>query len=503
MAERSDVNRTWIDEYRYFDDSSWLNVFRIITSKASDPEANNAKKARMLQLYRIARTTSYSQITPLYMACKKGYINIVVLLLPHCNLSVACRPNQSPLLAAIDEGHALIVMLLLKAGVNTTLFKPLLRAAQSGHANVVKSLLTQTSWRLQKDEALSVAVEHGWANVVSLLIADGADVNALSNLGRNQLVHDYLETFKNLLAMGAGDADIGATAFEGETPLVTASRIGNVEIVDLLLKARVNVNVRNSAITPLFYAALMGHTRIVQLLLSAGARYANQENKLSPLFAASLMGHADVVRLLLDAGYNPDITTNYGITPLYCAIQKGHSRVARLLLTAGADKNLSPAHGESPLVLAVHNGDLDLVNLLLDKDNINKPTSNGIRPLHEAARSGHTELVRLLLKKGAERNLQKTYGETPIYLAAQNGHFEAVELLLSEGADSKQKTANEITPLLEAARNGHAKIVELLHKNGSPLMMLHVLAKLHCIWPPKMVIQKLSIFSLIYRRILM
>jgi ankyrin repeat protein len=71
--------------------------------------------------------------------------------------------------------------------------------------------------------------------------------------------------------------------------------------------------------------------------------------------------------------------------------------------------------------------------------------------LHCAAMAGDIKLVEMLLAKGADINLQDTYGQTPLYIAAMYRHDAVVRRLLDNGADVNIKANDGHTPLSIAA----------------------------------------------------
>uniref|UniRef100_A0A3Q2FFX2 Uncharacterized protein n=1 Tax=Cyprinodon variegatus TaxID=28743 RepID=A0A3Q2FFX2_CYPVA len=55
-----------------------------------------------------------------------------------------------------------------------------------------------------------------------------------------------------------------------------------------------------------------------------------------PLHEAARVGNVELVKLLLEAGARPDPRSNYGFTPLALAAQGGHLEVAEILLRKAA-----------------------------------------------------------------------------------------------------------------------------------------------------------------------
>ena len=91
------------------------------------------------------------------------------------------------------------------------------------------------------------------------------------------------------------------------------------------------------------------------------------------LFAASL-GRTRIVQLLIKAGENIEIKHySYGSTPLMRAVESGYPEVVRLLLDVGANIEIK-AHdyGRAPLVHAIGNGSTNFGAVVvgrLDKGN--------------------------------------------------------------------------------------------------------------------------------------
>ena len=223
------------------------------------------------------------------------------------------------------------------------------------------------------------------------------------------------------------------------TPLTLTCAIGNLSIVQALLRNHANVNACNNLnISPLFTASSHGHIDVVRYLLSSGADI-NLHNKygLSPLFIASKEGKCDVVKCLLSSDADTNVCDKYGQSPLFLASMYGHCDVVKCLLSSGAEINVFDRHKQSPLLRASQEGKCDVVKCLLSSGaHINVFDKYGQSPLSLASMYGHCDVVKCLLSSGAEVNFRNDRGQTPLRAASMYGHCDVVRCLLSFGADS-------------------------------------------------------------------
>jgi ankyrin repeat protein len=142
----------------------------------------------------------------------------------------------------------LIVMLaavMQSAKIHASPADDILKAAQTGSTARVKALLDKdpklANARNPKGSTpLHFAAKGGYRDLVTLLIAKGADVNAKNR--------------------------------EGLTPLHVAAMVGNLKIVEMLLSKGADMNARDlGKKTPLQYAIINGRQDVVAYLKKRGA----------------------------------------------------------------------------------------------------------------------------------------------------------------------------------------------------------------------------------------
>lgn len=136
-----------------------------------------------------------------------------------------------------------------------------------------------------------------------------------------------IDVVKALIKEGV---DLRPTHWYDTPVLVSAAAQGFVEIVQLLIAARANVNSGYESL-PLISAAEQGHLNIVRLLLAAGAYLNTQDaSGCTALMVAAATGQLAVVRFLVASGAQ-FTATNVGETALSLAEKGGHQSVYAFL----------------------------------------------------------------------------------------------------------------------------------------------------------------------------
>ncbi|PVD39592.1 hypothetical protein C0Q70_02227 [Pomacea canaliculata] len=320
------------------------------------------------------------------------------------------------------------------------------------------------------DTALTLACAGGHAELVSLLLAKGADIEHRDKKGFTPLIlaatAGHVDVVEILLEHGAEiEAQSERTK---DTPLSLACSGGRYEVVELLLTKGANKEHRNvSDYTPLSLAASGGYVNIIKLLLSHGAEINSRTGSklgISPLMLAAMNGHTAAVKLLLDMGsdINAQIETNRN-TALTLACFQGRHEVVSLLVDRKANIEHRAKTGLTPLMEAASGGYVEVGRVLLDKGadvNAAPVPSSRDTALTIAADKGHYRFVELLLHRGAAVDVKNKKGNSPLWLACNGGHLDVVQLLVSAGADVDSQDNRKVSCLMAAFRKGHVKVVK-------------------------------------------
>lgn len=163
--------------------------------------------------------------------------------------------------------------------------------------------------------------------------------------------------------------DINALDSEGISPLCYAVSLGNVEIVNAMLKEDVNLLIKNlsDGYTPAFCAVRSDNEEVLDSLAAKGIDFNirnENANGMAPLHYAAMLGKNTSVSYLIKSGANVNLHDVDGKTPLYYAVQQDNIIILHILLNGGADVGLKDDDGVSPLDIAIQAGNSQYINLL-------------------------------------------------------------------------------------------------------------------------------------------
>lgn len=311
---------------------------------------------------------------------------------------------------------------------------------------------------------LHFAVEHGWADIIPLLVAAGADVNLRD---ANDGTAFYRAVEKQDIAAATALLEAGSNPSvrrfdDGLPALHIAIGDNNVALAKLLIYYGADVTAK----TPpkddgqnAYHLAARAPLEIMDELLAHRDAAAvhdifNTDRKEQSVLRIALeTSNRELVIKLLDYGVDVNERDGHGETPLMYLLGHRDSRektmpFIRLLLERGADVDkLENFWGETPLFPAVQTGYTEAVKLLLDMGaNVKQVTHTGETLLHVAAETHSAEITRMLIKAGAELDPKNKLKQTPLHIAAHKNKLETVIALLDAGADPFVRDKNGKSP---------------------------------------------------------
>lgn len=386
-----------------------------------------------------------------------------------------------PLSVAIENSDLPMVQLLLQRGADPHARDPagetmLMQAARTGSVEVVEELLkhkVEVDARDPRYEqtALMLAVRAGSPGAAAALVRAGADVNAQSKAEpkpRPRLPSDSSASRgKGINWGGWPERGMQPQAEGAKTPLLYATRLGNLALTKLLVEAGADIEQRDTnEITPLLNAIMNGAV-------------ANRPERKA--------AHIEIAHYLIEKGADVNAADWYGHTPLWAAIdlrnldipepgvENGIDREAALalikvLLERGADPN-ARVKEVSPLRRWITRiGNLSWVDF------------TGQTSFIRAALAGDVTTMKLLLEYGADPNITTFNGSTALMAAAgvnwvvaqtydegQEQLLEAVKLAHSLGNDINAQNTLGIAAIHGAANRGSDDIIRYLAENGADL----------------------------------
>ena len=374
-----------------------------------------------------------------------------LLIRAGANVNAATDLGVTPLWEASQNGSAAMIRKLLDAGANPNLAllageTPLMVAARSGFPQVVELLLAKganpNAHGTRGQTGLMWAVSQKHPDVVKVLLAHDADTRARSDVWSEVMAvppHGYRPYNK-------------AIPHGGETALLFAARVGDLDSAKLLVAAGATVNDTDAwGVSTTTLAAHSGFTDFVAFLLDHGADPNAAAAGFSALHEAVMRRDARMVSALLDHGAEPNPTLKtwtptrrssedshfepalVGATPLWLAARFAESDIVRLLVKHGADP------------LFVHHAEYveeRVFGRASQKENVTAlmAATGMIRttPWVEADRSGREaatlETVKLLADLGVDLNAANTDGRTALDAAKAQRFESVVSFLVQRGA---------------------------------------------------------------------
>lgn len=220
------------------------------------------------------------------------------------------------------------------------------------------------------------------------------------NENPNKIISDGYTLFSKTVELGKTKevkCMLKKRIYDLETPLIIAINNENWEIVELILKKRVNLNVMDR-----------DKETILNLLIKSG----------------KIM----LVKRAIRKRINLNLLNGRGLSSLALAIKSDRIEIAKLLINKGCNINLG--EGENlPLISAVNLGNLEFIEKLLKRGANGKEMA-----LDYAYFNKDIDAIRLLIKYGADINELNGNNDTLLHIAIEDENLEIASLLIKSKA---------------------------------------------------------------------
>jgi ankyrin repeat protein len=389
---------------------------------------------------------------------------VAKLIAAGCDVNATDDKQRTPchMLANVDRAKAedamqsIALLIAAKANVNASDGlgnTPLHYATQVGSLACM-SMLQKAGANVRASNDDGETPLHFATDIASaaVLIGAKADIDAVDFNGLSACHHAYNRprVLSFLIAAGANPHLEGK---KGQTALhVAASNEGSIDSMSVLINAKVNVNLGDSAGDCAgHWAARSGRIENLEFLLAHGARINKRNNAgQTMLFAAVEARRDDVVAVLLDAGAATNIRSASSVSPLELSLM--HSvEIAARLLRAGVSPHDIGSDGWSTCHFAARSPThaVQSLRLLIDAGaNVHAIDDLGASVGHRA----HVSAFRVLQSHGVNLNAVDDYGYAPCHYVRES---EALVALFGLGVRMTVKNKADKTPFESAmARNG-------------------------------------------------
>jgi ankyrin repeat protein len=229
--------------------------------------------------------------------------------------------GHTALMAAAYYGHRSIVNILLAAGAD-----PNLLSDDDGLGTGMTALML----------AVESFFSSHRQSVAKLLLSGGADPNQRGASGKTAIFYaalagsGYVDCVETLIA---ADADLDLRDDRGHTVLTAVAAAENYPMLNLLMQAGASTVGLESI--QLIQAASTGNIDRVQSLLAT--KVSLDLDRGAAIGNAAAAGHTQIVELLIRAGANVNLRDKLGFTPIASAAYAGYGKIVNLLIAAGAD----------------------------------------------------------------------------------------------------------------------------------------------------------------------
>jgi ankyrin repeat protein len=241
------------------------------------------------------------------------------------------------------------------------------------------------------------------------------DEELTNAIHENNTIH-----IKDLIETGS---DINTKDRNGNTLLIQAIKLGNIDMVKFLISKGADINIEGLyGFSPLTYAVIESKNKlIIQLLINSGININQQDSQGYTsfqraidfiLYESDTDVYVDIINFLAELGANINEKDKNGYTPLMHAIKCGNLKFANLLIKLGANIDQQDEDGNTHLIKAVRGKKLSVLNTLIKLGaKVNLKNKNG-KSAYSYSRCD-PEILNVLKKAGA---IEDNFSQDLLYL---------------------------------------------------------------------------------------
>jgi ankyrin repeat protein len=263
------------------------------------------------------------------------------------------------------------------------------------------------------------------------------------------------------------------------TPLVTAARLGRLDLIEKLVAAGADV----------FWASPTGANALSAILPSLATQASIRDTPERAQIRDWLMGQGlridptceDSMRKICWASSNPvswpDVPglvelgipiDQTGWTPFMFEIVSGTAVSSMIANLTQEDLHHRDGCQRTPFLLAVTAGDLEVTRALLERgSDLHAKGHCGATALHLAAKYDHCHLVEWLLERGLPLDVRDEFGDSALHAAVDGNCLAAARLFLEKGADVRERDDNGYALIHDVSFRGDLAMLKLLLLAGA------------------------------------
>lgn len=426
---------------------------------------------------------------PLLIAAREGNVEITKLLLD-AGASIDRRLEMSAytaLFEAIENNKLDVVSLLLEAGADASLIirgrSSLLLALEKGASDIAEMLLSRAhnlkvdyKCEVSKQSPLILAVQHGFKQVVKILLAKGVDAGYVNPFTKQSALKVAVAKRSNEMVKALLEAQRG---FEDESEMLLigqALKLNAIEIARMLINVAQISNYETSSYLGqlLFEVVSYDDFDMFDMLIANGANLRVKKDNEDIMANCIRLDKLRFVERLLDAGVDPClVTSTVGFSSIALAVSLKKNNILRVMLDRLGDDRISLTSNMLLMQHAAARGDCKTLEILLDYGySVNGDVDGStVPPIVAAIDFGGVNNINFLIRNGAALNISDFRGNL-LNIALNRGikDMEILTAIIASGVDIDEKCFHtKFRPINFAIAQANAGLVKELLRRGASI----------------------------------